>query len=238
MNALAEPLFRAPLLQDDFVEEFHHLDTVGVWTDTSGDTGASPQLSADGTSSVNLITAATDNNEAYLHTNRTWDIANGQPLVFEARVKFTEAATDDANVFAGISSAFGANMLLDNGAGPAASFSGFGFYKVDGGTVWNLISSVGSTQTKTATTITAGGGWQSLRIEVRPVSSTKASVVFLIDPTGGSNFQVVLDSRKFPVSHEITYTSFAAADAGFGVKAGGATEETLYCDYLRVSQVK
>lgn len=239
MKIVDDNLFANPLVQDDFFEDFNELDVVGKWADTSGDTGAAPTLATDGESAVILTTGATDNNEAYLDTNRVWDVVADKPITIDMKMKYTEANTDDANILMGLMSAAGANALLDNGGGPAASYSGAVFFKADGDTVWSVETSVGGTQTTTVTDEAAGSSTYSIfRIEIRPIDSTRAEVVFSIGQSGGSYFKQCRDANGDLIRHEITYTSFAAAPLCLGVKAGDTNSETPRWDYVRVSQRK
>lgn len=238
---LTQELFTNPTRQDDFFDDFNHMDLVGLWVDTSTDTGAAPTLATDGESAVVLTTGATNNNEAYLSSNRLWDVVADKPIVFETRLKYTESATDDANVAMGFCSAAAADAILDDGGGPAASYSGALFFKVDGGTAWQFETSVAGAQTtNTISNVTPGGGtYQSFRIEIRPIDSTTAEVVPLIDSSGGNNFVQCKDATTGNlIKHTITYTSYAAAEVMLGVKAGSASSETPRWDYVRVSQAK
>lgn len=234
-------LLANPWRQDDFIEEFNLLDVVGRWADVSADTGAAPSLATDGESAVILTTAATDNNECLLVSNQTWDVAQSMPLTIDIKMRYAESNTDDANILMGLvsSAAAVADVIADNGGGPPASYSGAVFFKVDGGTVWNVESSVAGTQTTTATNKTAGGAsYQNFRIEIRPIDSTTAEVVFLIGQDGGSHFTQCKDSSGNVIKHTLTYTSFAACKLVLGAKAGSANGETPRFDYVRVSQVK
>jgi len=184
---------------------------------------------------VTLTTGNTDNDECYLHaTQECFLFAAGRPIIFETRLKYTEANTDDANVCCGLMDAVGANSILDNGGGPAASYSGAVFFKVDGGTLWNCETSIGGTQTGTTllssansldgANKTAGGGvFQVLRIEVDPTSATSAAVSFYID---GS---LVKETT-------LTYTGATEMKPFVGVKAGGANAEVVTVDYIAAYQ--
>jgi hypothetical protein len=217
-----------------FLDDFTHLVTGDLWTDTSGDSGASAAV-ADGVKGVvALVTGATDNNEAYLHqTAETFKFADDKPLIFEALVQFAEANTDDANVMVGLKDAWAADSILDDGAGPAASYSGAVFFKVDGGTRWNVEYSNGATQETAELTAansldgiakTAGGAaYQRLRIEFQP-HGTVGDVKFFID-----------DQHVYTFAN-VSYSSATDMEAGFGVKAGGANSETLNVDYAYARQ--
>ncbi len=245
MKQVIENLYRDPFQQDDFIDHFNALDSTSVWTVTAAGVGASIALSATGESAAVFTTGAVSEQDAILHTNRTWDIVDAQPIVCEFRWKYTEAATDDANVLLGLHDAPAADELQDAGGGPPASYSGVNFHKVDGGTAWIVESSVAGTQSTNtvykpdATWAPGGGGYQSFRIEIRPISSTEAQITYGFDPAGGTAFSPCKDATtRAIISHTMTYTSFAAADCAVMLKAGTAgTSEVGTLDYARVSQV-
>ena len=108
--------------QFGFFEDFETFVTGDLFTDTSADSGATIAV-GDAAGGVNVLTTgATDNNEAYLLTTKElFKFAANKPLLFEARIQYAEANTDDANVCLGFMDAVGANSILDDGAGPKAS---------------------------------------------------------------------------------------------------------------------
>jgi hypothetical protein len=221
-------------VQDDFLRDVDSADWVTTLTDSGtasvGDAvgGIIALVPSDGT--------VADNDEAYIESaNEVFKFAARKPLLFEARVQFTEANVDDANVLVGLLDAVGANSLQDNGGGPPASYSGANFHKVDGSTVWQTETSNGTTQTTTELTaantnnlakraVTAGGSaYQTLRIEYQPYSSTNAYVTFSVDG-------VVV------AQHDYVFTSATEMQIGIGVKNGGANNETLNVDYVVCTQ--
>ena len=206
------------------------------WTKLASDVGSS--VAAADSSYVVLTTGGTDNNEAMVKsTKKNFTIANYRPIVGDFLIQWSEANTDDANVFAGFSSAAAANLMVDDGAGPATSMSGFGIFKVDGGTVWKVISSISTTQTITTSTATAGGSTaQHLRVECVPVSSTVCEVSFYVD--GKPLYDAAQTSRNVPIKHSFTYTGAAAMNAVVYVKAGGSNSEVLNLDYAFVAQTR
>lgn len=173
--------------------------------------------------------SAVDNDETYMHqVLETFKFAVGKPLVFGARVKPTEANTNTGNFIVGLKDAWAADSILDNGGGPAASYSGAVFFKVDGGTVWQTEASIGTTQTTdtsvgTATTAT----WFDMRIEFEPGSGlTDGTVRFYLDGN---------------LVHTVTsfdYTSATEMEVGCGVKNGSANEELLDVDFLYCWQAR
>ena len=211
--------------------------TGGDWTHLVADSGSSIAVANANGGVLTFTTGATDNNEcARSTTAKPFLVAADLPMMGVGRLSYTENATNKANIFFGFSSAIGANMMLDDGAGPATSFSGAGFYKVDGGTTWGVIVSNGSTQTLAVLTAavsrdklvkTAGGGvYQTLRIEITPINTVVAEVMFFIN-----------DVLVYKVA-EWTYTSIAQMGFGTYLKAGGSGGEVLSLDYQAVQAAR
>lgn len=216
-------------------EDFNHYTTAEDFTTVASDSGTIAHTDAAG-GVIQILpsdSSRVDNDETYLKgTAETFKFANNKPIFFEALVQFTEAATDDANVIVGLKDAVAADTLLDDGGGPAASYSGVVFFKVDGGTKWNVESSLAGTQITTLTEVTAGGAaYQRLRIEVIPVSSTIAEVTFFIDGVA------CRDANGVTIKHSLTYTSATEMQICIGMKQGSSTViESLLVDYVMAFQ--
>jgi hypothetical protein len=178
-----------------------------------------------------------DNDECYLVRKlETFLIAANKPIVAKARVQFSEANTDDANVMFGLMNAWAANHLQDGGAGPAASYSGAVIYKVDGGTVWKTQVSLSTTQDSATSTKTAGGSaFQELEIRITPVNATEAIATFFVD---GAQLLESTSRGLMPIEHRFTFTNATEMQLGFGVKNGGANAETLVIDAVACQQTR
>ena len=243
MKLINDNLFANPLRQADFFDHFFGLDTTNIWTDTSADTSAAPSLLVAGESSVVLDPASTDNFECLLSTKTKWDILASRPLLMEVRAQYTEANTDDANIFIGFSSIGAtADLLRDDGAGiSTTSASGMWFYKVDGGTKWVCRSQIGAGVGVTTTTSRhnsaplSTGLYTTLRIEVVPISSTVAEVTYSIDD-GVNGMMQMEDANYQKIKHQLVYTNAVACGAFFGQKTGGANAEVLLVDYVYAAQ--
>lgn len=230
------PDFYAKKRNFGFFDDFEHFVTGDLFTDTSADTGAAVAMTDAVGGRVTLTTGATDNNECYLLTTKElFKFADGKPIKCGARIQYAEANTDDANLFVGLMDAIAADSLLDDGGGPKASYSGALFFKVDGGTRWNVETSLAGAQNTTELTAvnsldkvakTAGGSsFQWLEIEVTPISSTQAEAAFYIDGT-------LVYKQTF------TYTSATEMMFGVGVKAGGANSEVVTVDAAYAYQLR
>jgi hypothetical protein len=208
---------------DDFTTVATDSGTVSVG-DTAG--GVVALVASDGT--------VADNDETYIRsTKEVFLFAANKPLACEARLQFAEANTDDANVFFGFIDAIAANTIVDDGAGLKTTASGACIFKVDGGTVWKFMTSLSTTQTISTSTTTAGGAsYQTLKIEVNPISSTQAEAIPYV------NGVQLVDSNNKPIKHLFTYTSATEMCVGGGVKNGGANLETLNFDYIAAAQLR
>jgi hypothetical protein len=206
-----------------------------LWTSFNTGTGGAsvaPGSSAFGGTAV-LTTGATANNEAAIATTGSpFGPGDDRPLLFEALVQYTEAATNKANVFAGFSDSVGATgQMQPNNAGPKASFNGFGIYKVGNTSVWGCVTSKGSTQTITASQTTAGGAaQQTLRVEAQAIDGANFEISFFV------NGQQLLDVNNRPIKHIVNYSAFPQLQAGVYVAAGAAASEVLNVDYVAAYQ--
>lgn len=219
------------------IDDCVNATTGGTFTHLAADGGSSVAVANSAGGVLTFTTGATDNNEcARYSTEKLYLPAANLPLACEGRLQYAENATNKANIFFGFSSAFAANLMVDDGAGPATSMSAAGFYKIDGSTNWAIIVSVGTTQTLVTLTAanskdklakTAGGSaYQKLRVEINPISSALATVLFYID-----------DVLVYSIA-EWTYTSVAQMGVGTYLKAGGSGGEVLSLDYVWAQQAR
>jgi hypothetical protein len=221
-----------------YLEDYPWYISPHLWTSLAADSGSSVAIVAGDNGVLALTTGATNNNEAASYsTNKLWTIAANKTIWMECSIQYSEAATSAANVAVGFASAFGANLLVDDGAGPAANFSGCLIYKVDGGTVWKVVSSIGTSQLINTSTTTAGGAaFQKLGVEIVPVTSTVAEVSFFVNDV--PLYDAAITSRNQAIKHQLTYTSAAAMNVGSYVKDGSGTGEVLNVDWLAWSKTR
>ena len=173
-------------------------------------------------------TKAEDNADAAIETTaELFKIEVNKPLWFEARVKLTEANTDDANVFVGLSDTDTTGAMQVDGAGPLASWTGCGFFKVDGGTKWQFETSKAADQETTDDVGTrVSGSWVRLGFKVIPdANGTTATVTAYVNGVAKA-------------VHTISVAAMGEMHAIVGVKAGGAAAEVLTVDWIRVVQVR
>jgi hypothetical protein len=214
---------------------FEDFVTGGRFTDTSADSGAAVANVDAAGGVVTLTTGATDNNECYLlSTKELFLWATNKPAWASCRLKYSEASTSAANVAFGFMNAVGADSIVNDGAALVASYSGAAFFKVDGGTLWQVETSIGASRTGTATLNAASSldkaahtaastDYQWLDIEIIPFSSTQLHANFYINS--------VLVQRILQ-----TYTNVTEMAVFAGVKAGSGSSEVVSVDFLGALQ--
>jgi len=172
---------------------------------------------------ISIACDGDDNDEAYIYRMaETYKISGAKKIYFEARIKFTEAATDDANVYVGMTAddVSAGDLLGDDGAGPSTDDS-ICFFKVDGGTVWQTETSVGASQSTNTSVATRGSGsWVRLG--------------FIADATGVDFY---IDGGKVD-TRPTTSLPDTEIRIALGVKAGGAHTETLLVDWVKACQLR
>ena len=213
-----------PTLFQEGIQDFETFSTGEAgWAAVLTDTGTATIITTDVGGVLQLTPSdgsVADNDEAYVGSEDLGMILiDDKKTYVEARLRVIEGATDDQNVIFGLSSTYAANTLQDAGAGPPANYSGAVFFKLDGGTVWNIETSLTSAQSTEALTNTVDTGeWVRLGIY-----------------WDGVQIQFYIDG--LPVGDPITATAnIPTAALGFvvGHKNGAITTvEYLDVDYIR-----
>ena len=193
-----------------------------------------------------LTTDVTANNEAAIYSKKCLLFAQDKPFYFQTRVRWTEAGTDNLALFAGVSSAFGVNLVQDGGLLMAASHSGAGFFKAKDTTVWKTHTSKSTTQTTSTTESTASGSAQAntLGVYCSPIDATNATLSFYIDTAGGENLMPIrvasTNARVTDLASNqvlVAISSAAAMSYGLYAKCGGESE-TPEVDYFALFGVR
>lgn len=210
----------------EIFDDFKYYVTGDVWTTVSDAGGAVALVDGDG-GQITLTTAATDNDGEYIHgTKKAFTFAEGAHVVAYARLKLTEANTDDANIVFGLVSCTATTSLTNDGGGPSSNYSGVEFFKVDGGVVWQAEASISTTQTTdTSAGAFTSGAWTELLIDCYTTSSTSATAKFYVNGTEGASIT-------------FTYTGAAAMHPVIGVQAGAGNAEVLYVDRAYFAQLR
>lgn len=228
----ANDLFASANSMIHFFDDFFCYDptaTVGNYVVTE-DAGAAVGDALDATlpgGVLNVGPDGDDNDEVYVAAiNPLFKFQTNKKVLFECKVKLTEANTDDANWCAGLCSVYAANTLVDNGAGMVTTFDGAMFYKVDGTMKIMFLVSNGAVQ---GTPLDCGtfvsGTWYTLGFLYDYNDGVTAYVTPFVDGVAKTTQKLTisgLDAILYPV---------------FGCKAGGTgTEEGLKVDYVDVKQ--
>ncbi|MHC4868003.1 MAG: hypothetical protein ACYTEX_28360 [Planctomycetota bacterium] len=216
------------------------VNSTGHWIVVASNSGSVADTdAAGGVIKINPSDATeADNDETYLHSvTECFKFADGKPLVFEARVRcVSNVPATGPNVIVGLKDAVAADSILDNGGGPAASYSGAVFFRKDGDTTWWCESSIGSSQTTVDSNITATNNtWHTLRIEVRDKTSTVQEVHFFIDDVECGHDVTTSPGNK--ICQTINPTSATEMQICLGAKNGYASN-TQYAnvDYVECWQ--
>lgn len=224
--------------QYGFFDDFLWFISPHLWTSIPTDTGT--VAVGDAVKGIAVLTPSdgtvADNDQVLLKsTNETFKFLADKPINFEASIQFTEANTDDANVAVGLANGVAAELLVDDGAGIKTSGSILAIYKVDGGTVWKVISSCNATQTISTSTTTAGGSsYQRLAIKWQPVGSAYSEATFFVD-----GVQLLDSTTLKPIVHRFDYSDSPTEMQAFAtVKNGGGNLETLNLDYMACYQAR
>ena len=217
-------------------DDFDWYVTAHRWTATTTDSGAVTITAGTTVASLAMSDGTVaDNDECYLaSTNANYLVAAGKNLYGEARIQFTEANTDDANIAFGFSSSVAANIIVDDGAGLRTSGTHFVIYKVDGGTAWICESRNGSTVSRNTSSTTAGGSaYQVLGVEIVELTTTTCTAVYKVDGV------ILRDATTGqPIRHQVLYSGLSNCQLWAGGKNGGANLETLNIDYIAAVQAK
>ena len=212
----------------DFFDDFFAYDataTVGNWAVVEDAGATAPDAITDAEGGVLRVGCdGDDNDECYVSSiAESWLFTTTKNLWFEARVSLTEAATDDANWIIGLSDTVGADSLLDDGAGPMASYDGAVFYKIDGTMQIGFETSNAGTQvTNGNVNAFVSGTWYRLSFSYDFNDGVTATITPYVDGVAGT-------------AHELTIAGMAEMHVVAGVKAGGANEEAFLVDYIHVA---
>lgn len=241
MATVLQPEFWSKLKYTHYdLEDWQQYTAAGKWTAILTDSGTAAVAGAGGKMTLSPSDGSVaDNDESYIQTTTLpMLVASGKPIDYTARLQFTEAATNAANIFNGIGSAIAANQMVDDGGGMITTGNYFVFYKVDGATTWSVRSRNSTTTYTNDTGVTAGGSTpQKFEIfivdETPNGSSTNVIVTFKIDD------QVCFDTTtKRSIAHIIPISGSVAMARMFGSKNGSANQQTVVNDYNAYAQTR
>lgn len=181
--------------------------------------------------------AATDNSKSgWKPIGNIVTLGAGKTAWMGAKLQYTEANTNSANLLVGFISTVIGSALQNDGAGPPSSYSGAVFFKTDGGSAnWSVEVSLAGTQStaelSASNTIdklakpAAGSAYQYLEVLIMPKNATYADVIFKID--GVTVFKVM----------DWVITSVAAMSPIAMIMSGSTTPETINLRRVDFAQV-
>lgn len=200
-----------------------------AWQAVKG-TGGSLALASALGGQINIPTAASQNDYQLLSSQAAhFNLRANKPLFFEVALSCTEAATNKASWFAGLSSTTASGFIQNTGA-PAASYSGAIFWKAQGAMTLAFQTSNGSTQNSISSLATVTSGTQYvLGCILSPNDGTTGLVTpYVSQIASGINTSVAIGATQ-----NLTLAGLANMNLIFGVKAGSASAETLVVDWAR-----
>ncbi len=211
------------------------------WTET-GDAGGET-ISLDGVGGQITLNPDADNNDEwyFFRTRETFLFADKKPLRWECRLKFDEIDTSAVNILVGVMDTVAADSLLDDGAGPSASYSGLVIFKEDGQTAWSLENSLAGTQVTTRSDqAAASSSFFTLAAQFDPFSSTQGNCTGFIQTGSGNEFVQFRDTTNWArdISHTITYTSATEMAFVIGLKNGTGNAILATIDRAACYQVR
>lgn len=217
------------ILRDDFTK----LDTAatnGQWATVKG-TGGSLSLSGN---TIHIPTAASANDYMVLTTQQAaFALTNYTPIVIEAYVNVTEAATNLSSWFFGLSSVTTTGFLSNAGA-PPASYSGFVFWKATGAMALKAQASNATVQTSTGTLATVASGQSYiLGAYLDPNDGVTGTITYWVSTVVSGVRSLVATG-----SVSIALASLATMFLQFGIRAGGSGAETMTLDYVQAYQTR
>ena len=177
----------------------------------------------------NVVTAASDNDyHAMVTQQEMFKFTTGKRAWFKARVKLSEATTQESTWWVGVTDTTTTGGMLANALGPLASYDGALFFKTpETSMTLNFETSNAGTQ------VTSSG-------IATTVTDTWTTVAFYWDGQGKVYpFAAVNGSDTLTpfTAQELSATGLEEMHVVFGVKAGPtAAAETLQVDYILMAQ--
>lgn len=237
-------------------DDFGHWIDNDIWTEET-DTGAVAEVDAPH-GLIAIPTTAVGEDMSYLRSKQEHFLfQDKKPIHFEWEGYYNGAAShvaDEENIFIGMMDDLttGDQPMQDAGAGPKAVFSGFGFYKVADGVVWNTVidNSTDASFAQRLTPLTLANQQRQgmsgvkqdadedtlyrLAAECRPIGLVSA-LLLEVEFAFWIN-DILVDTHR----GVMTLANFTAMHYGFGIHNDTATaanvEVTLFTDFAHASQ--
>lgn len=174
---------------------------------------------------LQIVSDGDDNDDCYLTSPpEAFLFDTDKKLVFKCRITPVEADTNKCNWVIGLSDTVAADFMQDDGAGPAASYDGAVFFKVDGDLNVGFETSNAGDQVTVADVGTM-------------VSGTAMNLAFVYDYNDGTTGYITpYINGVAGTAHAITIAGLQEMHLIMGVKSGSAAEETFLVDYVAIAQ--
>jgi hypothetical protein len=235
MQALDDPSTGYELFDDFFCN--NTTKTTDLWQVVKGTGGAIALSSALSGGWIKVPTAASQHDYQAFATQEPWfQLAANCPIAFEVVVNVTEANTNNAQWFVGLTSTTSTGFISNAGA-PPSSYSGAVFYKPGGGLALNFQTSNGTTQTTSSSIATVVSGTSYvLGCALLPgaVATGTAQVLYWV-ATSAANVRTPIVTAA---ATTLALTSLSNMYFMFGINAGSASAETLTLDYVQACGVR
>lgn len=233
LQCLADPSLGSYLFED-FLRAPTDTTVTGFETINDGGTGTCTyQDAAHGI--FNVVTAAADNDyQAFASVNEVFNLGLQKKLWFEARVRLSEATTNESTWWVGLTDTTTTGGMQANAAGPLADFDGCLIYKTpETALTLNIMVSNATVQDSEASIATSvSNTWTRVGFKYEGDNATTGTITPYYSVDGSSAL-----AAGTPVTFLLA--SMTASELVFGVKAGptGAAE-TLQIDYIRCLQLR
>lgn len=223
------------------------LNTI-LWTTEQADS-STLAADADGVGGILIFTTGgtTDDQCSIFTTLELFKVAAEKPIFAICRLKLTEDTAMDATIAFGLADGIAADFLADTTGALPADMHGAIIRKGTGASVYD-VSSTGTakataSRNQTTTNASIGTGWETLAIEIEPVSGTDKRVTFYRDADGGQNWKQMQDSSGNLIKQTWSLADTAAATGEMSlvvsIKDGGSgAAQYLYLDYLGAWQLR
>ena len=218
-----------PAVAHTYMDDFNAYDataTVGNWAEVV-DAGATIAL-ADTAGGVLSAEPDSDDNDEFIISSiaENWLFAADKPLWFECRCSLNDDATNTHAIAVGLADHAGADLIVDGGLSPAASYDGALFFKAKGGAVWQFESSNAATQdTEADVGDFSDDTMQRLGFIFDPADGTTGTITPYVDGVAGT-------------AVNITLAGLEEMHIVFSVKDGAGTTAPLLIDYVKVVQIR
>jgi len=170
-----------------------------------------------------------DNDEAYLIScAESWILTAGYSIWMEARVAFVEGSTNAGNFLVGMADAAGADMIVDDGAGPAGTYDGAVFWNIEGVLTRSFETSnagVQSTATSCGSHVSSAFTNYGIWFQTESTSDTVAVCTPYING-------VAYTARN------LTLSGLAEMQFVVGAKSNGTAQEEFIIDFVKIIQIR